>query len=81
MILAKLFLILLLEKTLEVPCNQVWAKIDELAKNSTWGGTRRSTLKGMLDISNFHTITVKIEAIIDKKLSNLNLGTNTGRSN
>ena len=46
------------------------AKIEEVAKNSSWGGVRSSGLpRGMIDTSNLDFIGAKIEAIMDKKLS------------
>ena len=52
----------------KVPCNQVKAKIEKVAKNSSWGRARSSGLpRGMIDASNLDSIGAKIEAIMDKK--------------
>jgi hypothetical protein len=48
--------------------------IKEVAKNSTWGGARSSKqTRGMIDESNLDSIGAKIEAIMDKELSKLQL--------
>ena len=44
-------------KLQKVPCNQVKARIEEVAKNSSWGGARSSGLpRGMIDTSNLDSI-------------------------
>lgn len=54
----------------KIPCNQVKAKIEEVAKYNSWGGARGSGLpRDMIDTSNLDTISVKIEAIMDTKSS------------
>ena len=58
----------------KVPCNQVKAKIEEVVKNSSWGGARSSGLpRGIIDTNNLDSIRAKIEAIMDKKFSKLKL--------
>ena len=58
----------------KVPCNQVKVKIEEVAKNSFWGGAKSSGLpRGMIDTSNLDFIRAKIEVIMDKKLSKFKL--------
>ena len=53
----------------KIPCNQFKDKIEEVAKNNSWGGARGSGLtRGMIDSSNLDTISSKIEAIMNKKL-------------
>ena len=48
--------------------------IEEVAKNITWGGARSSRQqRGMIDDTNLDSIGVKIEAMMDKKLSKLKL--------
>ena len=51
-------------KLSKLPCNQVKAKIREVAKNSSWGGARISGLpRGMIDARNLNSIGAKIEAM------------------
>ena len=58
----------------KIPCNQVKARIEEVAKNSAWGKTRsKSFPRWMIDTTNLDTISTKIETVIDKKLSKLSL--------
>ena len=65
----------------EIPCNQVKAKIEEVAKNYSWGGARSKGLpRGIIDTSNLDTISAKIEVVIDKKLSKSNLATSISNS-
>ncbi|XP_057548051.1 uncharacterized protein LOC130826485 [Amaranthus tricolor] len=65
----------------KIPCNQVKAKIEEVSKNSAWGSARSKGLpRGMIDTTNLDTISAKIEAIIDKKLSKLSLVSSSNTS-
>ncbi|CAO2840803.1 unnamed protein product, partial [Amaranthus hypochondriacus] len=58
----------------KIPCDRVKAMIEEVAKNSTWGGARGSKQqRGVMSGANLDSIGAKIEAMMDKKLSELKL--------